>query len=174
MSTIKILALDQARNGAWSIFDVATRKLLSYGEWSFPAKKFDFSRAVYEITRIAKDLIQANDIDVVFIEDTQLRQNAQSFKRLAQLQGALINLFEGLGVPYENVPPTRWQSHCGARGRSYKEQKSNATDIPGPGPKASKLLSMQFVYNQFGIETDNDNLADAICIGWYAINHITE
>jgi len=171
--TIKILALDQARSGGWSIFDVTHKALLSHGEWSFPAKKFDFSRAVYEITRIVKELIQANDIDVVFIEDTQLRQNAQSFKKLAQLQGALINLFEGLGVPYENVPPTRWQSYCGARGRSYKEQKSNAADIPIPGPKASKLLSMQFVYNQFNIETDNDNLADAICIDWYAVNHIS-
>lgn len=114
------------------------------------------------------ELIQTNDIDVVFIEDTQLRQNAQSFKKLAQLQGALINLCEGLAVPYESVPPTRWQSYCGARGRSVKEQKSNIME----GPKASKLLSMQFVRNQFGIETDNDNLADAICIGWFAINHI--
>jgi len=174
VESIKILALDQARCGGWSIFDIANKELLASGEWSFPAKKFDFSRAVYEITRIAKDLIQANDIDVVFLEDTQLRQNAQSFKKLAQLQGALINLFEGLGVQYESVPPTRWQSYCGARGRSFKEQKNNAMDIPGPGPKASKLLSMQFVYNQFGIETDNDNLADAICIGWYAVNNITE
>jgi len=144
--------------------------LLAHGEWSFPARKFDFSRAVYEITRVASDLIQANDIDVVFIEDTQLRQNAQSFKKLAQLQGALINLFEGLGVPYESVPPTRWQSYCGARGRSCKEHQNNVE----PGPKASKVLSMQFVHEHFGIETDNDNLADAICIGWYAANQINK
>jgi len=143
--------------------------LLSWGEWSFPARKYDFSRAVYEITRVAMDLVQTNNIDVVFIEDTQLRQNVQSFKKLAQLQGALINLFEGLGMPYESVPPTRWQSYCGARGRSYKEHKDNTA----PGPKASKMLSMEFVREQFGIETNNDNLADAICIGWYAVNHIT-
>jgi len=98
-------------------------------------------------------LVQTNNIDVVFIEDTQLRQNAQSFKKLAQLQGALINLCEGLSLPYENVPPTRWQSYCGVR---------------------SKAQSMEFVRCQFGIETDNDNLADAICIGWYAVNHITQ
>jgi Holliday junction resolvasome RuvABC endonuclease subunit len=125
--------------------------LLSYGDWSFPARKYEFARAVYEITHVAADFILANDIDVVFIEDTQLRQNAQSFKKLAQLQGALINLFEGLGVSYENVPPTRWQSYCGTRG---------------------KAQSMQFVHSQFGIETNNDNLADAICIGHYAINQI--
>ena len=146
-------------------------RLLAWGEWSFPARKFDFSRAVYEITRVASDLIQANDIDVVFIEDTQLRQNAQSFKKLAQLQGALINLLEGLAVPYESVPPTRWQSYCGARGRSYREHQNNITE---PGPKASKVLSMQFVQERFGIETDNDNLADAICIGWYAINQMKD
>ena len=167
---IKILALDQARCGAWSIFDSNNKLLLSWGEWSFPARKYDFSRAVYEITRVATELLQAKDIDVVFIEDTQLRVNVQSFKKLAQLQGALINLFEGLGVPYENVPPTRWQSYCGARGRSCKEYKENAV----PGPKASKMLSMEFVRNHFGIVTDNDNLADAICIGWYAVNHITK
>jgi len=124
--------------------------LQTYGVWSFPARKFEFSRAVYEITRIAKELILVNEIDVVFIEDTQLRQNAQSFKKLAQLQGALINLFEGLGVSYESVPPTRWQSFCGTRG---------------------KAQSMQFVQDHFNIATDNDNLADAICIGHYAIYH---
>ena len=150
-TTIKILAFDQARCGAWSIFDSNDKLLLSWGEWSFPARKYEFSRAVYEITRIAKDLILAKDIEVVFIEDTQLRQNAQSFKKLAQLQGALINLFESFAVPYESVPPTRWQSYCGAR---------------------SKAQSMEFVHSQFGIETDNDNLADAICIGWYAVNHM--
>jgi len=125
--------------------------LLSWGEWSFPARKYEFSRAVYEITRVATELIRINNIEVVFIEDTQLRQNAQSFKKLAQLQGALINLFEGLAVPYESVPPTRWQSYCGVR---------------------SKAQSMEFVRDHFGIETDNDNLADAICIGHYAINHM--
>jgi len=142
---------------------------LSWGEWSFTTRAFEYPRAVYEITRIAKDLIRAKDIDVVFIEDTQLRQNVQSFKKLAQLQGALINLFEGLAVQYESVPPTRWQSYCGARGRTYKETK----EIVTPGPKASKMLSMEFVRDQFGIETDNDNLADAICIGWFAVNQIT-
>ena len=127
-------------------------RLLAHGEWSFPARKYDFSRAVYEITRVASDLAKTNDIDVVFIEDTQLRQNAQSFKKLAQLQGALINLFEGLAVPYESVPPTRWQSFCNVR---------------------NKLMSMQFVLEHFNIETNNDNLADAICIGWYAANQLT-
>ena len=127
-------------------------KLIAHGEWSFPARKYDFSRAVYEITRVASDLAKTNDIDVVFIEDTQLRQNAQSFKKLAQLQGALINLFEGLAVPYESVPPTRWQSFCNVR---------------------NKLMSMQFVLEHFNIETNNDNLADAICIGWYAANQLT-
>lgn len=127
--------------------------MVTHGTWSFSTKKFEFSRAVYEITRIAKELIEVKEIDVVYIEDTQLRQNAQSFKKLAQLQGALINLCEGLDIPYESVPPTRWQSFCGIKG---------------------KAQSMQFVQDKLGITTDNDNLADAICIGWYAVNNTKE
>ena len=37
--------------------------------------------------------------------------------------------------------------------------------------KESKILSIQFVKDKFKVDTDNDNLSDAICIGHYAINH---
>ena len=165
---IKILALDQARRGGWSIFDAQSKALLSHGTFSFPAK-FEFSKAVYEITRIAAELIENNGIGMVFIEDTQFQKNANSFKKLAQLQGALINLCEGLGVPCACVPPVRWQAFCGARGRSAREVKSGeAAQVR----KATKLLSVQFVKQRFCIDTDNDNLADAVCIGWYAVNHL--
>lgn len=38
------------------------------------------------------------------------------------------------------------------------------------GKKQSKILSIQFVKEQFGIDTDDDNLADAISLGWYVVN----
>ena len=38
--------------------------------------------------------------------------------------------------------------------------------------KQSKVLSIQAVNDLFGIETENDNLADACCIGWYVVNNI--
>lgn len=40
------------------------------------------------------------------------------------------------------------------------------------GKKESKILSIQFVKDQFGIETTNDNVADSICMGFYVTNII--
>ena len=44
--------------------------------------------------------------------------NVQSFKKLAQLQGVLINLFEKNEYLYDFVAPTQWQNYCKARGRT--------------------------------------------------------
>ena len=112
-------------------------------------------------------MIRAYDVAAVFIEDIQLRANVQSFKRLAQLQGVLVNLFEKNEYLYDYIAPSRWQNFCKAGDRSTKE---TVTPSVPDGKKGSKALSIQYVKEQFGIETDNDNLADAICIGWYAVN----
>ena len=64
------------------------------------------------------------------------------------------------------------RTFAGARGRNTKEIKSNVLALHSDGRKESKMLSIQFVKDQFGIETENDNLADAICIGWYVVNEV--
>ena len=106
------------------------------------------------------------------MEDIQLRQNVQSFKRLAQLQGVLVNLCEKTNTSYHLVAPTQWQNYCKARGRTAKEIKSKVTSVEPTTKKTSKILSLQFVQDKLGIETMNDNLSDAICIGWYAVHNI--
>lgn len=108
----------------------------------------------------------------MYIEDIQLRANVQSFKKLAQLQGVLINLFEKNEYLYDFVAPSQWQNFCRARGRNAKEIKNKITTLEESGKKESKILSITFVKEKFGIDTDNDNLSDAICIGYYVVNHL--
>ena len=67
--------------------------------------------------------------------------------------------------------PTQWQNYCKARGRSTKEIKEKIKTLEAAGKKESKILSIQFVKDKFKVDTDNDNLSDAICIGHYAVNH---
>ena len=69
------------------------------------------------------------------------------------------------------VAPTQWQNYCKARGRTSKEVKEKIKTLENAGKKESKILSIQFVKEKFHIDTDNDNLSDAICIGHYAVNH---
>lgn len=169
---MKILAVDQARHGAWAIFDYENKELLDYGVWSFDNKKYTFEQAVLNIKALVNEVIHAHNIDAIFLEDIQLRKNPLSFKKLAQLQGVLVNLCEENEFLYDLVAPSQWQNYCNARGRTEREVKAKITAIEGNNKKASKILSLQFVKDLYGINTDNDNLSDSICIGHYVVNNI--
>lgn len=73
---------------------------------------------------------------------------------------------------YHLVAPTQWQNYCKARGRTAKEIKSKVTSVEPATKKTSKILSLQVTKEIYGIETENDNLADAIMIGHYAVNNL--
>ena len=163
---MKILSVDQARNGAWSIFDFEKKELLRYGTFEYRSYKYTFAQAVLNIERLINSLIQEHQIDVVFIEGIQLRCNVKSYCALAQLQGVLINLFEKNQYSYFVVPPVAWQNYCKA-----KKEKNRQAIEAAQGKKNSKMLSINFVKEKFDISTTNDNLADAICIGWYVCNN---
>lgn len=169
---MNILAVDQARNGAWSVFDYEKGTLVGYGTFSFDSKKYTYAKTILHIEEIVSEVIRAYDVSAVFIEDIQLRANVQAFKKLAQLQGVLVNLCERNEYLYGFVVPTQWQNYCRARGRNSKEVKSRVLELEKAGKKQSKILSIQFAKEQFGIDTENDNLADALCIGWYVVNAV--
>ena len=168
---MKILSIDQARNGAWAVFDYETKKLETYGTFSFGNKDYTYARAILAIESLVDTIIKTYNISAVFIEDIQLRVNVQSFKKLAQLQGVLINLFEKNEYLYDFIAPTQWQNYCKARLRSSKEIKDKIKALEASGKKESKILSIQAAKEMYGIDTDNDNLADAIMIGHFVINN---
>ena len=167
---LNILAIDQARNGAWSVFDYEKKKLIGYGTYEFPIEKFTYSKAIMHIKELIHAVIKTYDVKAVFVEDIQMRASVSSFKKLAQLQGVLVNLFEENEYLYGYIAPSQWQNFCKARGRNTKEKNDRIMELERSGKKQSKILSIQFVKEQFGIDTDNDDLADAICQGFYIVN----
>lgn len=169
---MKILSVDQSRTGGWAIFEYETGVLLKYGDFDFPSRKYTFPQAISQLKALIEQIIVDEDITAVFIEDIQLRQNVQAFKNLAQLQGVLENYFEESQLLYGIVAPSQWQHFCGARGRTDKEKKSKILEANIEGKKSSKILSITYVHNKFGVDTSNDGIADAICIGDYVINNI--
>lgn len=170
---MNILTIDQARSGAWCAAEYETKKLIAHGVFTFPANKFTYAKTLVEICDIVHGLMSEHNIDAVFIEDIQLRKNVDSFKKLAQLQGSLISMFERNEYLYDYIPPSKWQSYCSARGRTSKEIKARIKEAQGSDKKQSKALSIQYVKEKFGIETENDNLADAISMADYVVNNIT-
>lgn len=168
--SFRILAVDQARSGAWSVYDYTTKQLIDYGEFKV-GDKHTFEEFTYMITKILDEVITSHDVDAVFFEDTQYQANVNTFKKLCWLQGALMCWLQMKGMLFDIIPPSRWQSYCNARGRSTKEKKDNI-ESSGQIKKKGKALTIEYVKERFGIETNNDNLADAVCIGFYVVNNV--
>lgn len=170
---MNILTIDQARDGAWCVFDYEKKVPVAYGVFSFPLDKFTYAKALVAICDIVYDLMNQYSVSAVFIEDIQLRKNVDSFKKLAQLQGSLVSMFERNEYLYDFIPPSKWQGYCNARGRTSKEIKGKLKEPEQSGKKQSKVLSIQYVKERFGIDTDNDNLADAVSMSDYVANNLT-
>lgn len=169
---MKILSIDQARHGAWAVFDYENKKLLDYGVWDYGGKDYTYAKAILSIETLVNYIIGKFETDAVFIEDIQMRVNVSSFKRLAQLQGVLVNLFEKNEYLYGFVAPSQWQNYCKACVRGNKEIKENTLLLEKAGKKISKAFSIEAVKELYDIDTENDNLADAILIGHYVVNNI--
>ena len=112
---MKILAVDQARHGAWAVYDYEGKKLLDYGTWGFDSKNYTFEQAILHIEALLSEVIRTHDIDAVFLEDIQLRKNVQSFKKLAQLQGVLVNMCEKTNILYTGKKTSKILSLQAAR-----------------------------------------------------------
>lgn len=169
---MNILAIDQARKGAWSVYEYETKKLIACDSYFFDTKKYTYAKAIMYTEDLVAELVESYNIKAVFIEDIQLRGNPQSYKKLAQLQGVLINFFERNELTYGLIAPTQWQNFCRSIEKNLVDDsvlipKADYTDV-----KESKQLSMRFVSEQLGINTDDDNLADSICIGYYVVSEI--
>ena len=170
---MNILAIDQARAGAWCVFNYKNKSPVAYSTFDYSDKKYTYAQVLVQIGDLVQKLMNDYGISAVFIEDIQLRQNVDSFKKLAQLQGSLISAFERNEYLYDFVPPSKWQNYCNARGRTANEVKGKVKEIAvSSGKKTSKQLSIQFVKEKFEIETENDNLSDAICMGYWIVNNV--
>lgn len=163
---MKILAVDQARHGGWAVFDTDTKGLLSCGVYDFSDRNISYSLAILRIESFIDDLIVKNQACAVYFEDIQMQGNVQAFKRLAQLQGVLINLCEKNGYRYGLIPASKWQHWC----RKRHEISELDEDIRCLPVRQTKKFSLQYVRDVYGVHTTDDNMADAVCIGAVAVN----
>ena len=97
--------------------------------------------------------------DYVLFEDCQLQAgNAATFQVLCQLQGMIMALLYEAGVNFDLVRPSVWKSFIGVAKGKRDEQKAKTLD------KREELYQITL--------KQNDDLADAIGIGHYAVNKL--
>jgi len=106
-----------------------------------------------------KKIIEDYNVDRIIIEDVlpeDVKSNRKVFDALKYLQGYLVEVFEEKKIPYEFIVASHWRKLCGIK-----------TGV-GIHRESLKPRDIAFVKSQFGI-TANDDIADAICIGFAAV-----
>lgn len=155
-----LLALDQATQvTGWALFE--NGKLIQQDTFS-PTGQLEV-----RLTKIRKwlnDFLDKypNEIEVA-LEEIQLQNlpgqprelGVTTYKKLAYVQGIIIELLTSKKISYEIVPSVSWKSKCGIKGKNSQEQKANAA---------------AYVLQEFNI-TPIQDACDAICIGQYILKN---
>ena len=155
-----LLALDQAtQTTGWALFEQG--RLIQQNIFS-PSGSLEI-----RLTKIRAWLNEfldqyPNDIEVA-LEEIQLQNNrpgqtrdmgVTTYKKLAYVQGIIIELLTSKKIPYTIVASSSWKSSCGIKGKNSQEQKANAA---------------AYVFQTFHI-TPIQDACDAICIGQHILN----
>ena len=152
---MRLLALDQSsRITGWAVFD--EDQLIEFGK--FTANHSDVGERLNYIRKQVINLIENYEIDEVVFEDIQLQSNVannvQTFKALAEVFGVLYELFVDLKMPRTAVLSTVWKSTLNIKGKDRAAQKKAAQN---------------WVETTYNLKPTQDE-CDAICIGAHYIN----
>lgn len=151
----RILVLDAATGTTgWAIFD--DRKLTAYGtfttmrNWETPAR-------IHQLICWLDKNLQIWQPDAIGIENIQLEGNVNTFQKLANLQGALMEYCISQEYTFELAYSSTWRSFIGFK----KDQREEI-----------KKKTQAWVHMMYGISPTEDE-ADAIAMGQYFVNEFS-
>jgi Holliday junction resolvasome RuvABC endonuclease subunit len=173
-----ICSIDASTNSlAFAIFD--SKELTAIGKINF--KGANTYEKVTDASAKTAAFFKAYGIpDSVVIEHTVFINSPKTAADLALVQGAILGAMGVAGVDnIKSINPIAWQTFIGNGRLNKEEKKFIRDDTPGKSEswykskerELRKLRTMHFVEIQYDkILLDND-VADAIGIGHYAINN---
>jgi len=153
---ITTLALDlSTKSSGYAIFE--DQNLVKYA--CITASSTNLFKRIDKMVQELTTVLTENKIDKVVIEDVlpeDVRGNNNVFKALIYLQAFVVHLLDNYNLTPIFFTASHWRKLCGINtGRGVRRESLKPRDIA-------------FVQSQFGI-TVNDDIADAICIGFAAI-----
>ncbi|MDD4780340.1 MAG: crossover junction endodeoxyribonuclease RuvC [Tissierellia bacterium] len=150
------MALDQATKiSGYSLFE--DNKLITYGVLLADEKEKNPIERMKQMNDEIISLIDKYQPDFIVFENVQFQRNYGTFQQLSQLQGIVMAYLFKLDVGFQIIEPSAWKSFCGIKGKKRDEQKKN---------------TQAFVKMMYKVSVSEDE-ADAIGIGFWAINNIT-
>jgi len=148
---MKLLALDQATNVlGYAIFD--DKELIDSGLLDYSALS-DYNAKISAIKKWILATIEKEQITCMGVEDVFMNFNPLTMKTLAKLLGVIENICFERNIECWIINNASWRNTCGIKGKTRDQKKAG---------------SKKFVKNQFKKKV-NDDVADAICIGWHIL-----
>lgn len=156
---MRTLALDlSTKSSGQAIFD--GQELKDYG--CITATSSNLYNRIDKMIEEISILLNKNKIDKVIIEEVLIEDihgNQSVFKALMYLQGFVCHLLNKFKLTPTFVIASHQRKMCGIRtGAGVRRESLKPKDIA-------------FVQSQFGIKV-NDDIADAICIGFSAVGGV--
>jgi len=147
----KLLAIDQATNIlGYAIFE--GKELIDSGLLDY-SKLVDYNAKISAIKTWITQTIEKEKINLVAVEDVYMNLNPATMKTLAKLLGVIENLCFEKNIECCVINNNVWRNTCEIKGKTRDQKKAG---------------SKKFVLNHFKKKV-NDDIADAICIGWHIL-----
>jgi hypothetical protein len=173
-----ILAIDASTNSlAYAIF--TNKNLVDYGKINFSgintyAKVIDAAQKVVEFSAFK---LQGMDVGAVVIEHTVFMNSPKTAADLALVQGSLLGTI-GIAT-IRSVAPITWQNFIGNKKPSKEEVAKMRLENPTKSDswiktqmrEQRKQKTIHFVEVQYDKVINDNDIADAVGIGHYAINN---
>lgn len=149
-----LLSLDQANHTGYAIF--YDKKLIDYGVIDISKHKAYLYKKLVLSQEII-DLIEKYKINYIVFEETYMTPNIDTYKKLNELQIAIKDICEIIGMPYKILNSNHWVSCFIAPEKLPKKREDK------------KEIVKRKVKEIFNIDVDSD-IADAIGMGWVVLN----
>ena len=119
------------------------------------------------------------DFDLVVMEAAISVRSVATGIKMAYVFGTIMSELISDTIDVIEVHPIKWQSYLGNKNFTKAEKQAVKNEFPGKSEnwykgkirELRKARTIDFV-RTMGINTENDNVADAAGIAWYAINEI--
>jgi Holliday junction resolvasome RuvABC endonuclease subunit len=172
-----ILAIDASTNSmAFSVY--VEGELKKFGKINFYGKHV-YERAGDACKKLIPFLKDFN-IDAVVIESAIYTNSQKTAINLAIVQGAIIGSSQVAGNrTVVSCSPVAWQNWIG--NKKLTKQEKEEIKLADPNHSFSwykqkerekrKQRTIRIVNIEFGLELDDDDVADAVAIGWYSFKN---
>lgn len=168
-----IIAVDASTNSlAFSYFE--NGRLVKYGKI-----KFNGTDALYKAGDACKKSIQLFKMvnaDALVVESAIYSNSPKTAMQLSIVQGAILGAAQVAGIKsIKSITPMQWQNYVGTKLLSVVEKQEIVRKNPGKSKswykgkerETRKQKTMDSVNKNFKVNISDDDVADAIGVGWY-------